>query len=94
MRLLRYTPSDSSTYVKYASGVFGRKPCIHIRLHLLATNPYKKYGLKANLRKNGTGRIWTVGRVQVTGLQVLSQSSRLEILRSQLGSGKHETRNL
>ena len=45
MRLLRYAPSDSSTYLKYASGVLGRKPCIHIRLHLLATNPCEKCGL-------------------------------------------------
>jgi len=45
MRLLRYAPSDSSTYIKYDSGVLGRKPCIHIRLHLLATNPCEKCGL-------------------------------------------------
>ena len=45
MRLLRYAPSDSSTYFKYAYGVLGRKPCIHIRLHLLATNPCDKCGL-------------------------------------------------
>ncbi len=45
MRLLRYAPSDSSTYCKYASGALGRKPCIHIRLHLLATNPCEKCGL-------------------------------------------------
>ena len=45
MRLLRYAPSDSSTYLNYASGVLGRKPCIHIRLHLLATNPCEKCGL-------------------------------------------------
>jgi hypothetical protein len=45
MRLLRYAPSDSSTYFKYASGVLGRKPCIHIRLDLLATNPCEKCGL-------------------------------------------------
>ena len=43
---LRYAPSDSSTYLKYASGVLGRKPCIHIRLHRLATNPCEKCGLK------------------------------------------------
>ena len=46
MRLLRYAPSDSSTYLKYASGVLGRKPCIHIRLGLLATNPWEKCGLR------------------------------------------------
>ena len=46
MRLRRYAPSDSSTYLKYASGVLGRKPCIHIRLDLLATNPCEKCGLK------------------------------------------------
>jgi hypothetical protein len=46
MRLLRYAPSDSSTYFKYASGVLGRKPCIHIRLDLLATNPCEKCGLE------------------------------------------------
>ena len=46
MRLLRYAPSDSSTYLKYASGVLGRKPCIHIRLHRLATNPCEKCGLR------------------------------------------------
>jgi hypothetical protein len=45
MRLLRYAPSDSSTYFEYASGVLGRKPCIHIRLDLLATNPCEKCGL-------------------------------------------------
>ena len=45
MRLRRYAPSDSSTYFKYASGVLGRKPCIHIRLDLLATNPCEKRGL-------------------------------------------------
>ena len=49
MRLLRYAPSDSSTYLKYASGVLGRKPCIHIRLHLLATNPCEKCGLASTL---------------------------------------------
>jgi len=48
MRLLRYAPSDSSTYLKYASGALGRKPCIHIRLHLLATNPCEKCGLARN----------------------------------------------
>ena len=42
MRLLRYAPSDSSTYFKYASGVLGRKSCIHIRLDLFATNPCEK----------------------------------------------------
>ena len=47
MRLLRYAPSDSSPYFKYASGILGRKPCIHIRLDLLATNPCEKCGLKA-----------------------------------------------
>ena len=46
MRMLRYAPSDPSTYLKYASGVLGRKPCIHIRLDLLATNPCEKSGLK------------------------------------------------
>ena len=46
MRLLRYAPSDSSTYFEYASGVLGRKPCIHIRLDLLATNPCEKCGLE------------------------------------------------
>ena len=46
MHLLRYAPSDSSTCFKYASGVLGRNPCIHIRLDLLATNPCEKCGLK------------------------------------------------
>ena len=46
MRLQRYAPSDSSTYLKYASGVLGRKLCIHIRLHLLATNSCEKCGLR------------------------------------------------
>jgi len=45
MRLLRYAPSDPSTYIKYDSGVLGRKPCIHIRLYLLVTNPCEKCGL-------------------------------------------------
>jgi hypothetical protein len=45
MRLLRYAPSDSSTYFEYAYGVLGRKPCIHIRLDLLATNPCENCGL-------------------------------------------------
>jgi hypothetical protein len=45
MHLLRYAPLDSSTYIKYDSGVLGRKPCIYIRLHLLATNPCEKCGL-------------------------------------------------
>jgi hypothetical protein len=45
MRLLRYAPSDSSTYFKYASGVLGCKPCIHIRLDLLGTNACEKCGL-------------------------------------------------
>ena len=49
MRLLRYAPSDSSTYIKYASGVLGRKPCIHIRLYRLVTNPCEKYGFKLNI---------------------------------------------
>ena len=49
MRLLRYAPSDSSTYLKYASGVLGRKPCIHIRLRRLATNPCEKCGLGSDL---------------------------------------------
>jgi hypothetical protein len=48
MRLLRYASSDSSTYLKYASGVLGRKPCIHIRLDLLATNPCEKCGLRGS----------------------------------------------
>jgi hypothetical protein len=42
----RTLTSDSSTYQKYASGVLGRKPCIHIRLDLLATNPCEKCGLR------------------------------------------------
>jgi hypothetical protein len=50
MRLLRYAPSDSSTYLKYASGVLGRKPCTHIRLDLLATNPCEKCGLMILIR--------------------------------------------
>ena len=45
MRLRRYAPSGSSTYFEYASGALGRKPCIHIRLDLLATNPCEKCGL-------------------------------------------------
>jgi hypothetical protein len=45
MRLLRYAPLDSSMYFKYASEVFCHKPCIHIRLNLLATNPCEKCGL-------------------------------------------------
>jgi len=51
MRLLRYAPSDSSTYFKYASWVLGRKPCIHIRLYLLATNPCEKCGLTRNSKR-------------------------------------------
>ena len=50
MRLRRYAPSDSSTYFKYASGVLGRKPFIHIRLRLLAKNPCEKCGLRSFLR--------------------------------------------
>ncbi len=38
-------PSDSSTHFEYASGVLGGKPCIHIYLHLLATNPGEKCGI-------------------------------------------------
>ena len=48
MRLRRYAPSDSSTYFEVASGVLGRKPCIHIRLDLLATNSCEKCELEEN----------------------------------------------
>ena len=51
MRLRRYAPSDFSTYLKYASGGPGRKPCIHIRLDLLATNPCEKCGLAERLNE-------------------------------------------
>jgi hypothetical protein len=52
MCLLRYAPSDSSTYFEYASGVLGRMPCIHIRLDLLATNPCEKCGLDSETNMN------------------------------------------
>jgi hypothetical protein len=38
---------DSLTYLKYASGVFGRKPCIHIRLDLLDYEHFWEMRLRA-----------------------------------------------
>jgi hypothetical protein len=57
MRLLRYAPSDSSTYFEYASGVLGRKPCIHILLDLLATNSCEKCGLAVRTQSSYVKRL-------------------------------------
>ena len=38
-------PQTPRHTVKYASGVFGRAPCIHGPLHRLATKPREKSGL-------------------------------------------------
>ena len=46
MRLLRYAPSDSSTYIKYASGVLGRKPCISRHLRHSESNAGEKVRLE------------------------------------------------
>ena len=38
--------------VHYVSGALGRAPCIHARLHLLATNPGEKCGLDVGLEQD------------------------------------------
>ena len=64
MRLLRYAPSDSSTYLKYLKrsfrpphGVLGRKPCIHIRLRRFA---YQAASLRTPVRNAARNRIAAV----------------------------------
>jgi hypothetical protein len=71
-----YAPSDSSTYLKYASGVLGRKPCIHIRLRRFAYQA-------ASLR--------TVVEMRVTRIPKLGVNDNLSLVKSFCSAGQATT---